>query len=238
MRPFDTNRLREATRGPGADTRVWFALGRIEDGDEAIRLDEGLGMLVDVTILGGPLDDEGPVPCRLAQDFVEADGILSHPLDRSAVYVVSIPSGDLNEQPTIVGRLYAAETRPPMTVNGEEVTAGLLASAHVLRSSARAEVELDGDLRVRAANIRALGATVELGEEGAAASYVRGEDLRDAIEAFAEDVLAAAAKLDPGTPPAPVTQVQVAAFTLDLGLALATLKAAAPGYLSTRIRGE
>lgn len=238
MRPFDTNRLREAARGPGADTRVWLELARVEEDENAIRLDPELGLLVDVTILGGPLDQEGPIPCRVASAFVEPDGILSHPLDRSAVYVVSIPSGDLNEQPTLVGRLYAAETRPPSSVNGEAL-AELVDVAHVLRSSARGEVELDGDLRVRAANVRALGQTVELAEEGASRSFVRGEDLRDAIDAFAMDVLSAAASLVPPGPPAtPVTGAEVATFLVDLGVAVATLQAAAGGYLSTRIRGE
>lgn len=236
---MDVGRIGAAVGQPGIDGRVWTCAARVSTDDDAIRFDPELGRLVDVEIVGGPLDGEGPIVARVAEGFAEDGGILSHPI--AAGDFVALELGhDPNDLPVIVGHVFADGTKPPTTVNEDEVDADLLAAAHVLRSSKRAEVELGGRLRVRTPELVAIADAVKLADENAAQPFVRGTSYADALDAFLDAIQQATLALVPtGAPPAtPITVAQTSAYLTAVTAAVQVFKAARPGYLSTRIAGE
>ncbi len=254
--------MAQMLRAPGIDTRVWFAVARVDDDEDAIRWaadgseDGALGWLVDVTFQGGPLDQVGPVVCRWAQD-----GLQINPVARGCLVVVAIQDGSPNVEPKIIGTVYAGDCPPPTAVNGSELVETdaqgdqvALDATHVVVSPHALDEEYAGDIRRRTPKThRVLGALVELADQDATQSYMRGEDkadadedLADAINTYQGQVLAAmTAMLPPGPPVTPVTQAQVTAGIaiitpagVALSNAVAAHKAARTAYLSTKIKGE
>ena len=65
-RSIDYSRIAAGVAGPGVDTRTWITLARVDADPDATVWDDDLGWLVDVTMVGGPLDGDGPVLCRVA----------------------------------------------------------------------------------------------------------------------------------------------------------------------------
>ena len=116
-RNFDMGRIREAMRGPGADTRVWVATARIDGDEDAREWDPELGWLVDVTFYGGALDQEGPVPCKLGAAFAQNGGTKADPPGLGCEVLVAITDGDGNSNPVIVARMHnGGGCKPPSTV--------------------------------------------------------------------------------------------------------------------------
>lgn len=255
-RRINTKLMGQASAAPGNDPRTWIAIARVDDDPDAIRFreeeDGPVGWVVDVTFQGGPLDQEGPIPCRYGSSFTTSGGLRSEPIGRNCLVVVAIP-GNPNDECSIVGQLPTEGCEPPSEVNGTEFTEEYALSNHVLVTPHGVDEQIEGDRRIKTGGThRLLGPSIELADEGAGASYVRGEDMESAINAFgdavatySQTVLTAAANLAPQPPLTPVTGAMGALFVTGLtqGLAqlqaaVAQLKAAANTYKSTRIKGE
>lgn len=234
---MDVDRIGEATARPES-RRVWTCAARVSTEADGIRFDDELGRLVDVEIVGGPLDGEGPIVARVAEGFAEDGGILSHPIAAGDFVAVEL-GHDPNDLPVIVGHVFADGTKPPSTVNDDTVDAALLAAAHVLRSSRRLEVELDGRARLRFPELVAMADTIKLAEENAAQPFVRGTSYADALDTFLDAFTEAAkALVPPGPPTTPMTAANATAFLTAITIAAEVFKAARSDYLSTRIAGE
>lgn len=250
---IDAGRLRELIRGPGADTRTWVFFARVLDTDTAVRWDAELGWLVDVTIVGGQLDGEGPVPCRVAWCYA-GDGVgVSEPVERGVHVVGIMPEADLNGTPVIVGMLSTPDFPAPTTVNGEDVDADFAKATHLRKSARNFDAQFGSLWRAAATDdARLLAQAVKLADDDASQSYVRGEDFADALERFldATDQFAQAginafSALDPGgLPITPVTAANARAALLAWSSGyfvflaeIEAFKQARQQYLSTRIDG-
>jgi hypothetical protein len=238
---MDFGRLRTASAGPGADTRTWVVLARVDDDDDAIRWDSSLGWLVDVTVQGGPLDQEGPIVCRCPSDFVEDSGAKLDPPIRDCIAVVVLPEGDANVDPSILGFVQGPGCSPPNSVNGDDIDEAKALGAHVLVTSKEVDWEVAGNIRLRTTGdaARFLGPLVELADEGATEPYVLGNANKDAVDAFAQSVQSAFTDLVPPGPPAtPVTAAQATAAVATITVAIVQLSLDLQNALSTKIKGE
>ncbi len=199
-RNLDMGRLREAMRGPGADTRVWLATARVDVDPDATVWDEKLGWLVDVTFYGGPLDQEGPIPCRLGQMFAQDGATRADPPGQGCEVLVAITDGDANSNPVIVARQHnAGGCEAPITVNGIPIDELLAAANHLVITPHGALEQYGGDRQVTAPN-QALEASALLRLEGAQISIGGSQTV-------------------PPTSPAVLgTQLQAATTTLNAGL--------------------
>jgi hypothetical protein len=188
----DFGRMREGLRGPGIDTRVWIAMARVDDDPDAIRYsppdgeDGAVGWIVDVTFQGGPLDQDGPVPCRVGASFAGDGALRSDPPSRGCEVAVLIPEGDPNASPTIIAQLSNDDGCPvPGEVNGRTLDEEKALATHVLRTPHGIEEQAGGDItRASDATHRVLGALVELADEDAGQAFVRGNDQLDALNQF------------------------------------------------------
>ena len=189
---------REAIGGPGVDTRVWCAIARIDDDEDAIRWDEGIGWIADVTFITGPLANDGPNACRVADPFNENGGIDTAPPVAGCLCVVALPDGDPNTEPTIIGYLSAEDCAAPTELFGEELTEERAAGLHLRISSKGTAWQLGGEIDLRSSadvrvqsdgTARLLGEQVELAEEGASQAYVRGDDYAGAEGSFLDALL-------------------------------------------------
>lgn len=176
-------------RAPGIDPRSWVVIARVDDDPDAIRWaaagseDGPLGWLVDCTVQGGPLDQEPINGCRVSSSF-DGDGTQRiEPIARDCLVVVVVPEGNVNAEPTIVGVLASAQCDPPDTVNGTTIDEAYALATHILVTSHAVDQQVAGDIRVKTdgAN-RVLGATVELADEGATQSFVKGDDQQSALD--------------------------------------------------------
>lgn len=150
-RNFDMGRLRDAIRGPGADTRVWTATARIDDDPDAISFVPGLGWIVDVTFYGGPLDQEGPVPCKMGESFAQQFATKSDPPGRGCEVLVEIPDGDANSNPVIVARMHnEGGCEVPLLVNLTPITEDYALANHIVVTPHGADEQYGGDRRVTA----------------------------------------------------------------------------------------
>ena len=240
---------------PGIDTRTWIALARVDDDVDAVRWaaedseDGPLGWLVDVTMQGGALDQDGPVTCRVAPYF---EGRID-PITPGCLVLVVLSEGSANAQPTIVGVLNEPTCPPPQTVNGDTVNQQLVESTHVFVTPHAIDEEAQGDIRrTTTGNHRLHGQLVELAAASATQSYVRGEDLQAALDAFADQITinissAVATILTTFNkgPAVPVTGTEVTAAQATysanvtaFSTAVAQFKASVQAALSTRIKGE
>lgn len=238
-RPIDVNRIGEATSRPGNDPRVWLAAARVLEDDEPVRWDSSLGLVVDVVIVGGPLDGEGPIPARVPVSFLADSAFVSHPIAPGSFVVLSIVGGDLNDLPSIVGMLFADGAAPPATVNGREVGAELVASAHLMKTPHALEIETSSSARLGAESITLESDSVKLSSSSAGQAFVRGGSFADALATFLDALQqGATALVPPGPTTTPVTQANATAFVTAITAAVQALKNARTGYLSTRIAGE
>ena len=247
-RRIDLGRLREAMSGPGADPRTWIALARVDDDADAVRWDEHLGWVADVTFVGGGLDGEGPVPCRVAWSYAGPSAGRSEPVERGVLCVVALPEGDPNAQPVIVGMLSVPEHSAPADVLGGSITETLALGTHLLRSAhdiaehvdGNAERRAEGDNTLRAAGdavvdaggtAHLLGPLVRLADAGATQPFVRGTDQLVALQAAFNAIIAWTASV--------ATQIPaLAPAQATLASALTAANAQLAAALSTRINGE
>ena len=240
-RVLDFGRLRDALSGPGADPRTWVCLARVDDDPAALRWETGVGWIVDVTLTSGELAQEGPIPCRVPVGWGGAGNLLSAPALRGSEVLIGFPDGDPNVSPMILGVLHnPTDNAPATTVNGQAIDLTLAEATHILVTPRDVEVQAGAAVRVTATGAaKVLAPSVVLAEDSATQPFVRGTDLRMALDTFAAQIQAAFANLvPPGPPVAPVTGVQAAAALAAITAAVAVFQAQANVYLSTRITGE
>jgi uncharacterized protein involved in type VI secretion and phage assembly len=251
----DLGRLREAMSGPGADPRSWVVLARVDDDEDGVRWETGIGWIVDVTFTFGDLAGEGPVACRVAAAFGgDREGTFA-PVRAGAEVMVLLPGGDPMTAPLIVGVAFnTQDVRVPTTVNGQDIDEDFAQANHILVTTASVQQQVGEVWRTSATDRATLEAPeVRLANEDADQSFVRGEDAADAADAladatddFGQQVLTAFTNLVPAGPPVtPVTQVQAAAAVTtittayaQLAAAVARFKSARNTYLSSKIKGE
>ena len=235
-RNVDMGRLREAIRGPGADTRVWLATARIDDDPDAISFDSEIGWIIDVTFYGGPLDQEGPVPCKLGEVFAQQFATKSDPPGRGCEVLVAITDGDANSNPIIVARMHnAGGCEVPLLVNFTPITEGYALANHIVVTPHGADEQYGGDRRVTAPSqlleaetvVQLAAPAVFLGGTPAtiltpaippADVAVLGAALLTALNTYA--LAMAGGTIPPTVPAAPVTQGQAAAAATALVIAL------------------
>lgn len=251
-------RLREAIRGPGADTRVWLLAARVDDDADAIVLDPELGWIVDVTFYGGALDQEGPVPCRLGMSFAENRGTRSCPVSANCEVLVAVTDGDANSNPIIVARMHnGGGCEFPLLVNLTTITEDYALANHILVTKHGADEQYGGDRRVTApsqlleaetvAQVAAptifLGGTTatpvtsaipptDPGVKGNALVTAQAQ-LTTSLNVYA--LAMAGGVIPPAVPAAPVTHAQAAAAATALVAALTAYSTAVTATLSAKL---
>ncbi len=245
-RRFDRGRLGQLAGQPGIDPRSWIVLARVDDDDDAIRWtgtdgeDGPLGWIVDVTIGdGGDLDQESEIPCRLGAAYARAGELRSDPPARGCLVLVAMPCGNLNTEPTIIGELPTDGCAVPGSVNGTDIDEAYALATHILVTTLDVDEEIGGDRRVKTGDgktHRILGETVELADEDATQSFVRGDDQQSALDAFLTTFNTWAIAVDGaitalgGVIPPPTQMALIQGIT--------TLKTQLEEALSSRIKGE
>lgn len=178
-------------QAPGIDSRVWIATARVDDDDNAIRFavagsDDGAqGWLVDVTIQGGPLDQDGPITCKVSASFGANEQGRLEPVTRDALVLISIPCGNTNTAPTIIGYAPCDDCAPPPNVNGTDIDEAYALANHILVTPHGVDEQVGGDRRIKTDGThRILGPNVELADEGATQAYVKGNDQQQALDTW------------------------------------------------------
>lgn len=236
---LDMRRLGLAVSYPGIDPRSWVSFGRVDDDDDAVRWDAERGWIVDVTMLGGGIDGEGPIACRVTGSFVSDGGARVEPVTRKQLVLVAIPEGSLNVNPTIVGVISTPDLPPPASVNGQDIDEDFAKANHVLVTPHSVQQEVGERWRTSATSRATLEAPeVRLADEDADQSFVRGNDqldalgdVLDALDAYLNSVQS----IMTATPfPKPGLSVAYTAWQASLQAARASLQNA----LSTKIKGS
>jgi hypothetical protein len=219
----------------------------VDDDPDAVRWDPELGWLVDVTIYGGPLDQMGPVTCRVGVALGRAGELDSAPVAPGTEVLVAIVDGDADANPVILAQLHNNRAPVSSTVNGTDIDEAKAAADLVRVFGGGEDTQLGGTRRVAAPVQQILADDLRLAEQEASQPFVRGNDYGDAFDALL-DALDTFAGALAGAPPAPpnaaLTVASVLAAYADpvtgggLKVAIARAKAARSDYLSTKIRGE
>ena len=227
---LDFNRIAAGMSRPGIDSRSWLALARVDEDPDAIVWDRELGWLVDVTMVGGGLDGEGPVLCR-QPSAGQGPGVGEyHPPRAGCLVIVLVPNGDPNNDCLIVGQLNDEGCAAATAINGVDITEAFAARTHIMAFPAE---DLDAEFE----HVRLTG-DMTLGVAGADQPYARGDDLAGAVDDFADALikfLNTAAAVPGGFGEVTATGFNAAGGVLK-AKALA-FKAARSRWLSTRIRG-
>lgn len=227
----DMSRVADGLKMPGIDTRTWIALARVDEDPDATVWDAELGWLVDVTIVGGPLDGDGPVLCRMGSTG-SAPGMGQYdPPHQGGLVVVLIPEGDTNADCVILGQLNDADKFLAATkVNETDITEEFATRTHVMAFPSE-------DLDAEFANVRLTGQTV-LGVHNADQPFARGTDLADALDGLV-DALSSFIDAAPA-PPGAFGSVAAPVFTAAgaaLKAGIEQFKLARQQWLSQRIKG-
>lgn len=226
----DMSRVAAGLKTPGIDPRTWFAFARVDEDPDATVWDAELGWLCDVTIVGGPLDGDGPVLCRMATPG-QGTGVGQYaPPRQGGLVVVAIPEGNTNADCIIVGQIHDSDHAVAAAVNGTTIDESFATRTHIL-------VYPEEDLDAEFANVRLTGRMV-LGVPDADQSFARGDDLADALDALV-DALTTFLDTAPA-PPGAFGSVAAPTFTAAgaaLKAAIQQFKLAREGWLSTRIKG-
>jgi hypothetical protein len=217
------------------DTRSWISMARVDEDPNAMVWNAQLGWLVDVTLMGGELDGEGPVNCRVGSFGQGTAAGEHHPPRLSALVGVFIPTGDPNEDAIIFCQLHDVETMmAPTVINELPINEAMALTTHIFAFPTEM-------LEQEYATIRMTAESMIFGTPTATEPFVRGLDLQSALGDFATAisefaaaiVATTATPLDAALPHAPA--VAAATPLID---AAAALQAAATQYLSTRILGD
>jgi len=241
---IDFQRLSQAVERPGIDPRAWGQMARVDGDDpDTVVWDAQLGWLCDVTMVGGALDGDGPVLCRVPSG-AQGDGVGSYrPPRPTGLVVVQIPTADPNDEPIIVAQLHSEDdTAPalaPIAINGEVIVESDAIDGQVAAIETHMDIFPSEDLDQEWRNVRvtvSVDGTIRLAAPDAEQPFARGDDLADALGDMADatsDVVTAisTALSAAGSPLDPASLVTFEA-------AVATFKAARDGYLSQRIFGD
>lgn len=256
-RHFDTGRLRRAIAGPGADPRSWLFTARVDTDEDAVRWEADYGWIADVTVTGGELDGEGPIPCRVPVPFVDSGQGSSAPIKGGALVAVLLTEADLNGFASIVGFYWTPDIKPPTTVNNETVDEQFGEGAIWAKSSADLSLELgsaitvssDDEIEVTTTTLtlegtqtaNLIGQAVNLAETNATQPFVKGNAQFTALQNALQAITTYAntlAKATPAPPNAALTVAAALAAFTPLQIALTQAITDLQGALSTRIKGE
>ena len=221
--------------GPGSDPRSWTARAIVDDDEDAIRWEDGAGWFADVTITGGPLDGEGPIPCQVASVY-GAPGFGSFcPVSRGQCVAVVIIEGDLNQIPIIVGCLFTEQSPAPTEVNGDAIDEEKMLADLVLVTDKGRDEQIGGRSRTKVEGefILASEEKLTLGAEGASQSFVKGDQQKDAINSFLTSLTLWSTQVATG-----ISSMTPPASQPDFLTAITQLKADLASALSSKIKGE
>ncbi len=228
-------------------------MARVDDDDDAIRWEAPYGWIVDVTFQGGPLDQDGPVPCRVASFFATDNYAKIEPVTRGAEVCIAIPEGDTNAVPVIIGQMSnGGYADVPATVNGQNIDESLALATHILKSPHNLEWEIGDQARLKTNDkITLISALVELTQNSPSQAYVRGTAFASAMQNFLGSLnteTGAASAVASGlagefSVSNPALAAAAAAWGVSLGglaSAISTLASRlTPGdLLSTKVKGE
>ncbi len=232
----DFNRLRAAIAGPGADTRAWMALARVEEAEGSVTWMEGTGWVVDVTFVSGARVGEGDIACRVGGPIGGNGTAQSCPIEPGMVVVVAITDGDLNVQPVIVGTLHnPTDQAVPTTVNELAIDESVALSTNLTVSDYPDEEQYSGDVRIQATGAWFIVApTVNIAPNDVRGSsnesFVRGNEFGDALGDFLDGIgnttgliITALNIVQPAIAGAPVVGVPLSTWFTSLAGALALL---------------
>jgi len=117
-RDVDTQRLHEAIKGPGIDTRTWIETG-ICQGDAYSESQDGGGVLWFCDVVLQPSGGD-PVTCRLGSWARSGSGVgVLSPLHDGDEVQVMLDDGDPNNGPVAVARLNGPQALPPAGWNND-----------------------------------------------------------------------------------------------------------------------
>lgn len=230
LRGIDPTRLGQAASRPGIDPRVWSCFGRVTD----VAWDAESGGIVSVDIVGGPLDGETDVVCSVAPSFAGTGAIASSPIQVGAVVVVTIPEGDLNVDPQVVGYAVGPDVTPPGTVAGQPM-ADLFASSHVL-----ADLGHEGNVELKA--LRVVAEAIRLVAAEPTQAFVRGNEFADALKTWLDATSSLATTVQTASSAASAACIgplePLKAFFDALTPALATWKVDIGTFKATLVPGQ
>lgn len=231
LRPrLDFGRVAAGVSRPGIDPRSWISMARVDVDPDAIVWDRELGWLVDVTLVGGGLDGEGPVLCRFPSSGQGVGAGGYDPPRAGCLVIVAIPGGDPNNDCIIIGQLHDEGCAAATVVNGVDITEAFAQRTHIFAFP-------DEDLDAAFEHVRITG-DMTLGVPDANQPFARGNDLAGAIDDFADALilfLDSAAAVPGG-----FGEVTATGFTTAGGVLKTkaqAFKAARARWLSQRIRG-
>jgi len=211
-RSIDVRRLGAAASYPGIDPRVWIAMATVVD----VGFDPDEGIFADVQLQ--PDGDE--LTAYVATPYAGKDFGAHYPLEKDDTVLVAIP-GDPDAAAFVIARAWnAADTPIAEAGSGDDIVEDV-----VIKTKSGKSYKLSTpDAQILLQN--------------ASQSFVRGEDLRTALNDFANALITAAAALAPSPPSTPLTGANGATFVTKLQEAALALSQAANTYLSTKIKGE
>lgn len=254
-RTIDAGRLSALASRPGIDPRVNLSLAIVREQG----YDDAQGIFVDVQ-----LQPSGEIEtCFLGAGYAGGGFGFYCPVEVGDTVLVALPSGDPNHGPWIVSRGWDAGDPPHADFKAPEQEGGQdVPSTDVvlrmrpgkpfrLRTSGGGNLDLkvegDGTTTIEntgSGTIAIKSGTGRLDLQGAAQSYVRGENYADALSTFlsASNVVMAAFKVFVSAV-ASAAGVAPAGATLNTAIdvfiaATTAFNNARNGYLSTRIKGE
>jgi hypothetical protein len=213
----------------------------VDDADDAIRWDDRLGWLVDVTITGGELDGEGPLACRVLSPFGAPGGGAFCPVVRGQPVAILIAFGNPNAGgAVIVGCLFAdQDAQVPTEIVGETIDAALAKSAFLLRTDKNYLAQVGDRWHAKASDTATLEApNLRLADADAGQSFVRGDEQKDALVNVLDalDVYLNAVQSIMTAAPFPKPGLSVAYGAWQASLAAA--KTALASALSSKIKGS
>jgi len=227
---LDVGRLASLLAGPGSDTRNWLAIARVDDDPDAVRWEPGYGWIVDISFTSGELSGEGPFAARVGSPLGGAESGAQAPIPPGSEVLVAIVDGSPNVQCVVLLCLHNPLDQPfPSTVQGESVTEALATENIVGATPKGLRLQLGQAARVSSeVQFSVEAPQVRLGDDTATKSYVLGEDMKAAVDSFAQALIAPGAY----TSTSPV----VASGTLIS--AVGNLAGSLSAALSQRIKGE
>lgn len=240
-RTFDGSRWARLVQTPGVDPRTWVSLARVDDDDDAIRWgapdseDGAVGWIVDVTFVGGALEGEGPIACRVASARGGAGELESAPVKRGALVVVGLAEGDANVFPVILGFVSSVGCEVPSEVNGTMIDEDYALATSIRVLTGDVDEQVDGDVRRKAGGDHRVLADGDLllATQDPTQAYVRGNDQKDALDDFFQSFETWIGLVQTG--------ISAGGGSLDntaITAAVTLLRQKLSDALSTRIKGE
>lgn len=182
--------MREAMRGPGIDPRTWTTAARVE----STEWDPALGWVVVVRAYGSGLE-QAELTCRQASALAGVGAGEYLPMADGAEVLISLPDASTEDgEPLVVSGLSNEEDSAPTEINGLPINGAITSSTSAEVSPFDTEIKVSPHARreqyakelVQHALQHVLKADqtekgVLLGSEDADSSFLKGEDLVDAL---------------------------------------------------------